>query len=150
MTNSTRAVAWAFSIVCMTACGGGATPESAAPSAPATGTEDQASVGGKLYADNCAGCHGSGGEGNAKAPALVGKNALPLDPQPPSKARTAKFHTAADVFQFVKTSMPPNKGGSLTDEQYAAIMAFDLKANGIDLTGKKVDATTAPTFVLHP
>jgi mono/diheme cytochrome c family protein len=150
MTNSIRLATWAFSILCMTACGGGATPAPATPIAPATSTGDQASVGAKLYSDNCASCHGPGGEGNTKAPPLVGKNALPLDPQAPSKARTAKFHTAADVFQFVKTNMPPNKGGSLTDEQYAAIMAFDLKANGIDLTGKKVDPTTASSFVLHP
>ena len=46
--------------------------------------------------------------------------------------------------------MPPKKAGSLTDEQYAAILAFDLKANGIDMTGTTVDPTTAPTFVLHP
>jgi mono/diheme cytochrome c family protein len=107
-------------------------------------------VGAKLYADNCASCHGPGGEGNAKVPAVVGKSALPLDPAPPSQARKSKFHTAADVFQFVKANMPPNKGGSLTDEQYAAILAFDLKANGVDMTGKKVDASTAPGFVLHP
>jgi len=61
-----------------------------------------------------------------------------------------QFHTAADVFGFVKANMPGDAPGSLSDEQYAAIMAFDLKANGVDLTGKTVDATTAPTIVLHP
>lgn len=80
----------------------------------------------------------------------MSEDALPLDAQPPSQARKSKFHTAADVFQFVKANMPPKNPGSLTDEQYAAIMAFDLKANGVDLGGKKVDATTASSFVLHP
>jgi cytochrome c len=137
-------MAWAFSIVCVAACGG-ATPEAASASG-----EDQVATGAKLYAANCASCHGSGGEGDAKVPAVVGKNALPLDAKPPSEARKSKFHTAADVFQFVKGNMPPNKGGSLTDEQYAAILAFDLKANGVDLGGKKIDATSASSFVLHP
>ncbi len=154
MTKTIRSTALAFTIGCVAACGGAA-PEPAAPSgsgaAAAPGSVDeQVAEGAKLYASNCASCHGSGGEGNAKAPAVVGKGALPLDPQPPSKARTAKFHTAADVFQFVKANMPPNKAGSLTDEQYAAIMAFDLKANGVDLGGKKLGTTNAATFVLHP
>jgi hypothetical protein len=29
--------------------------------------------------------------------------------------------------------MPPKKAGSLTNDQYLAILAFDLHANGIDL-----------------
>lgn len=148
MTTAIRVMAWAFSISCAAACGG-ATPEPAA-SGGGTTTGDQASLGGKLYADNCASCHGAGGEGNAKAPAVVGKGALPLDAQPPSQARKTQFHTAGDVFKFVKANMPPKNPGSLTDEQYAAILAFDLKANGVDLAGKTVDATTADTFVLHP
>jgi S-disulfanyl-L-cysteine oxidoreductase SoxD len=144
-----RVMAWAFSIFCAGGCGG-ATPESVAPTSPGPTAGDQASVGAKLYGDHCASCHGVGGEGNAKVPALVGKNALPLDPQPPSQARKSKFHTAADVFLFVKSNMPPDAPGSLSDEQYAAILAFDLKANGVDLGGKKVDMSTAPSFVLHP
>ncbi len=126
-----------------------ASAEEAPASATVTG-DDQAAEGAKLYAAHCAGCHGDGGEGNARAPALVGKSALPLDPAPPSRARTAKFHTAADVFAFVKETMPPKKPGSLTDEQYAAILAFDLKANGVDLKGRKLDATWAKDIVIHP
>lgn len=145
MTKAIGVMAWVFSIGCIVACGGAA-PEAAAPAS----ADDQVAQGAKLYAANCASCHGSAGEGDAQVPAVVGKNALPLDAKPPSSARTSKFHTAADVFSFVKASMPPKKGGSLTDEQYAAIMAFDLKANGVNLGGKKVDATTAASFVLHP
>jgi hypothetical protein len=32
--------------------------------------------------------------------------------------------------------MPPTAPGSLSDEQYLAILAFDLKANGIELQDK--------------
>ena len=46
--------------------------------------------------------------------------------------------------------MPPKQPGSLSDDEYAAILAFDLKANGVDMTGKHVDTGTAASFVLHP
>ena len=143
-----RVMAWVFSMLSVGGCGGAAA-DAAAPTTGASTTGDQTAVGAKLYAENCASCHGSGGEGTAKVPAVVGKAALPLD-APAGHKRNAKFHTAADIFAWVKANMPPDKPGSLTDEQYAAILAFDLKANGVDMTGKKLDATTAPSFVLHP
>ncbi len=120
--------------------GGGTTPH----------TKDQVAWGQELYGANCASCHGSSGEGGGNTPAVVGKTALPLDPPATAKFRKTQFHTGMDVFQFVKANMPPGKGGSLKDEEYAAILAFDLKANGVDMTGKTVDATTAASFVLHP
>jgi hypothetical protein len=42
--------------------------------------------------------------------------------------------------------VPPNAPGSLTEEQYWDILAFDLKANGIDLGDKKLDAALAKTL----
>jgi len=110
---------------------------------------DQVAWGQQLYGQRCAGCHGDQGQGG-KAPPVVGKDALPLAPPAGAKYRTGQFHTAADVFSFVKANMPPGKGGSLSDDEYAAILAFDLKANGVDLGGKHVDASTASSFVLHP
>ena len=40
--------------------------------------------------------------------------------------------------------------GKLSEAQYWAIIAFDLKANGIDLGTKHLDGTTAPSVVIHP
>lgn len=119
----------AFAVAC-----GGATTTTPPTNEPHPA--DQVAWGQQLYAKNCASCHGDSGEGS-NGPKLVGKDAL------------TKFKTAKDVFDFVKTNMPPKKAGSLTDEQYAAILAFDLKANGVDMTGKTVDATTASSFTLH-
>src|SRR3954465_8038370 len=93
-----------FSALVSAACGGAA-PEPTAPSNAAS--SDQATVGANLYGENCAVCHGAQGEGGGKAPPVVGKNALPLDPSPQARYRKSQFRTAADVFQFVKTSMPP-------------------------------------------
>ena len=42
--------------------------------------------------------------------------------------------------------MPPNAPGSLSTEDYFAVLAFDLKANGIDLGDKKLDAELAKTL----
>jgi cytochrome c len=114
---------------------GGEAESSAAPS-PAT-FADQVSLGGQVYGEKCAGCHGAGGEGNERAPAVVGlsSGALPLTPRPGSK-RTTQFVTVADVASFVVATMPPKAPGSLSADEYWAILAFDLSANGITLEQK--------------
>jgi mono/diheme cytochrome c family protein len=131
-----------------------AEPEEAAPpaeeesAAPATATVDeQAARGAELYGQHCAKCHGDAGQGGGKAPALVGKEALPLDPRKGSK-RDVQFKTAADVFTWVKANMPPTAPGSLPDEDYVAILAFDLKANGVALE-KPLDGAQAAELQLH-
>ena len=142
------------------ACGGGAPPaESAAdtggetaggeaPSSPAPATfAEQVTLGQELYGKQCAGCHGGSGEGTAEAPAVVGldKGALPLDPPASAKYRKSQFKTVADIASFVVSSMPPKAPGSLSEEEYYAILAFDLKANGIDLE-QKLDGALASTL----
>ena len=132
--------------------GGGASDPSGnggMESAPATFTE-QVEQGQKLYGAHCASCHGPGGEGTADAPRLVGlkEGALPLDPPATAQVRKTQFKTVLDVGQFVVTNMPPNQGGSLTTEEYFSILAFDLKANGIDLGEQKLDAALAKTLTI--
>jgi cytochrome c len=113
----------------------------AAPSAPGGTTVDQVRVGQKAFAENCSSCHGANGEGKGRSPALIGKGALPLEPRAGAK-RNAQFKTAADVFKYAKASMPPDKPGSLSDDQYWSIIAFDLKSNGVDVAGKTLDASS--------
>src|SRR3954454_8804263 len=75
--------------VILAACGGGGTkaPATIPPGGSAEtpgGASDrflpQADLGGKLFAANCAKCHGANGEGTPKAPDMAGKDALPMDP----------------------------------------------------------------------
>lgn len=146
----------------LAACGGGSStapgPESpaassaaeapaaaAASTAPAT-FDEQVTLGGELYGQKCAECHGASGEG-AKAPRVVGlkEGALPLDPPADRQHRKVQFKTVGDVAKFVVATMPPDAPGSLTEEQYLAILAFDLKANGITLPNK-LDLATASTL----
>jgi cytochrome c5 len=136
------------------ACGGSA-PPAAEPTAPAAEAASpaadnfaaQATAGGELYGKHCAECHGKSGN-DGKAPPVVGldKGALPLDPPPAAKFRKTQFKTVADVADFVVKTMPPKAPGSLSADEYYAILAFDLKANGIDLGDKKLDGALASTL----
>ena len=103
-----------------------------------------------LYVAHCAKCHGPAGGGIGKAPAVVGKNALPLNPPPGAQHRTTQFHTAKDVLDFIRANMPADNPGSLSETQYADILAFDLKLNGLDLHHERVNEENASNFVLHP
>ncbi len=146
-------------VTLLAACGGGSTPAAQEPTPPA-GDEpaagdtapasfaDQVALGATLYGANCASCHGDSGQGG-KAPRLVGMadGALPLDPPAGAKYRTGTFTTVADVAAFVVANMPPQKAGTLTEEQYWAILAFDLKANGINLE-QKLDPALAATLTI--
>jgi cytochrome c len=126
---------------------GAAQPPAAGPeSAPPANFIEQVAFGQTLYGQHCANCHGNSGEGR-KAPAVVGldKGALPLDPPPGAKYRKTQFKTVADIANFVVKNMPPTAPGSLPEEQYWSILAFDLKANGIELD-KKLDAALAATL----
>lgn len=157
-----KRVNMAVGLVCLvvgaastTACGGAApaTAKSATTAgmpgttAPAT-VEEQIALGQKLYGQKCASCHGANGEGDAKDPPVVGKDALPLEPRPTQKVRKAKFMTAADVGTFVKSTMPADAPGTLTDTEALAILAFDLHANGVKLE-KMVDPAYAAGIKLH-
>ncbi|HEY1954494.1 MAG TPA: cytochrome c [Polyangiaceae bacterium] len=118
------------------------------PQAPG-GNADQVAQGAPLYVAHCAGCHGPTGAGGPHTPEVVGKNALPVEPRPWQK-RTTEFYTAKDVYDFIRQHMPANNPGSLSDTQYADILAFDLKLNGYNLHHERVNEENASNFLLHP
>ena len=131
--------------VVVTACG-----SSAEPMRPPATWNDQVAAGQRLFGANCAKCHGDAGQGTEDAPRVVGlrEGALPLDPPASRKLRKNRFVTVGDVADFVVANMPPKKAGTLSTEEYLAILAFDVHANGIDLpaplTLERAKATTIP------
>ena len=150
---SSRILAPAFSVVLglLTACGSANSTEPQHPNPndeSHKGNTVEVTEGSANYVSQCAKCHGPTGRGTNEAPAVVGEGALPLHPSPSAKLRKTDFVTAKDVFDFIKTNMPGNAPGSLSDDQYYEILAFDLKANGVDLQNKKVDPTTVSTIRL--
>lgn len=130
-------------------CGSKSAPGPQTPE-PSGGTSVTAQIeqGKQLYVERCSKCHGDAGQGTDKAPPVVGKDAFPQKPRPGAK-RTAEFRTAADVFAFASEHMPGDAPGTLTTDEYLAIFAFDLTANGIKLD-KPLDAAAAQAIVLHP
>jgi cytochrome c len=143
MSRALRSILASFTVAAIVTCGG-AVGRAADP----TGN-DQAGEGATLYGKHCAKCHGEAGQGTKKAPPVVGKDALPLDPPAGAKVRKTQFRTAQDVAAFVAAKMPANKPGSLTVEQYYAILAFDLKANGVDVSTRTIDPRSAAEIKLH-
>ena len=140
-----------ISTLAATACGGttgyAKSGRDAAPPAPANFSA-QVARGSEVYTARCAKCHGKGGEGSAGAPAVVGPTALPLDPPSAAKLRKSRFVTVADVADFVVENMPPGAPGTLSEEDYYSVLAFDLKANGIDLADKKLDGALAASLII--
>lgn len=137
------------------ACGSDDASSSGSTPATTTGTEpqtfaEQATAGQTLYGENCARCHGAGGEGTAQGPRVVGldKGALPLDPPAGAKVRKTQFKTVADVAAFAVANMPADKPGSLKESEYWSILAFDLKANGVVLD-KKLTLEVAQATAIH-
>lgn len=82
-------------------------------------SEEQATRGKALYAQNCSSCHGGELTGGEMAPPLSGDEFM------------AGWDglTAGDLFERISTSMPQNSPGSLTGQQYADILAFIFNAN---------------------
>jgi mono/diheme cytochrome c family protein len=123
-----------------------------APAQPAEAPEeavDQLTRGESVYAQACGGCHGENGEGTEGRPPLVGEAALPEDPPPTATTRTAKLHTAKDLFDFVKSDMPPIAPGSLDDADTWAVVAYVMKQRGKHAGGKDLDAAAATALELR-
>ena len=137
-------------LLLVAACGDGDESDTENPNTTTPTTfAEQVSLGQSVYAANCAKCHGDSGQGSDEAPRLVGldQGALPLDPPASRKVRKDKFETVADVANFVVANMPPGAAGSLSTEKYLAVLAFDLKANGITLQ-QKLDLELAETLTI--
>jgi mono/diheme cytochrome c family protein len=77
-------------------------------------TEEQATRGKAMYAQECASCHGSELTGGEMAPPLAGGEFL------------AGWDglTIGDLFERIRISMPQNSPGSLSGQQNADILSF--------------------------
>ena len=82
-------------------------------------TIEQAEAGARLYAINCAMCHGTRLEGRGEIPALTGRFVANWAGRPVS-----------DLFGYISQAMPQHAPGTLSAEQNAQLLALVLQANG--------------------
>src|SRR5579862_621164 len=80
----------------------------------------QAAQGHDVYNQSCAPCHGAGLNGTGESPPLLGGQFLDH----------FDGSTVGDLFDRIFRTMPKNLPGSLSLENYAAVLAFTLRANG--------------------
>ncbi|WP_245427781.1 cytochrome c [Bradyrhizobium sp. MOS003] len=84
----------------------------------------------KLFMDNCASCHGEFGEGNGRWPVLAGgKGSLTSDN--PVKTVGSYWPYASTVFDYVRHAMPYGNTGSLSVDEYYALVAYVLYLNDV-------------------
>lgn len=146
-----REIAACFVLLFVVACNdSSATPGDGDAGSEPTPFMLQAARGAELFGVHCAHCHGSAGQGTEDAPRLVGldEGALPLEPRPEAEFRTTRFETVGDIAAFASVNMPADNPGSLEIDEYFAILAFALSANGIvledELTPEVADTLVIP------
>jgi alcohol dehydrogenase (cytochrome c) len=83
-------------------------------------TQAQADSGHAVYAANCAGCHRANLAGGGDAPALGGNGFI----------SSFGNRSTKDLYNFIATSMPVGRPGSLSEQQYTDVTAYLLWANG--------------------
>jgi quinoprotein glucose dehydrogenase len=81
--------------------------------------QTQAGRGKEIYASSCSGCHGDTLEGSGQIPPLAG----------PEFLNDWKGQTLADLFDKMKTTMPADSPGKLTNDQNIDLLAFLLSFN---------------------
>ena len=117
------------------ASGAVATAASAAPGTmPVSFTADQVASASHIYDRRCVDCHGSTLDNGEFGGA-------------PLNGAYFRQHwgggTVAALVAFAKAKMPPDRPGSLTDQNYADLAAFLLDANGYPKGDKELPSDTA-------
>jgi mono/diheme cytochrome c family protein len=104
--------------------------------------------GAKLYAAQCAACHGVNGEGaGAALPALNGRSERTDSFQfanDPALVKTVTNYWphATTLFDYIKRAMPLTAPGSLTDDQVYALTAYILAKDRIIADTATLDAAS--------
>lgn len=111
---------------------------------PGSGTVED---GKRLFQQYGAAWHGAEGEGTEYAPALVGGMGT-LDTDKPVKTVGSYWPYATSVFDFIRRAMPASAPQSLSDDEYYALTAWVLWANGIIEEDQVIDQDTLPQVVM--
>jgi mono/diheme cytochrome c family protein len=106
--------------------------------AAVAGTSEQVARGGKLYADNCATCHGvDGARGEGYQTPIWGPG-----------TQIAKFGHAQGLFEYLQMLMPFDDPTKLTDAQKWDVVAYMLANHGIIPRTDALDPVRAATVTI--
>ena len=100
--------------------------------APGPFAKDQIATGRDQFQTNCAACHGANLSGDS-GPALAGKAFLDR----------WKGQSTADLYTFIRKTMPMCEGGSLGNAAYADLVAYLMWANGAEAGKDEFDGSAA-------
>ncbi len=107
---------------------------------PGSGT---AIDGAKIYAQKCAACHGSAGEGTKAGPRLTGGKGT-INTAQPDRTIGSFWPFAPPIWNMINRSMPVGQGGTLKPDEVYALTAFILYRNEIIKESDVMDAQTLP------
>ena len=99
--------------------------QAAEPPAEPVYTHEQAAAGEAVYLTACADCHLANLRGDFEAPELAGR----------SFRRAWGNESIGELLENIRSTMPEDDPESLSDEAYAAIVAYIIRANGGTLGG---------------
>jgi len=97
-----------------------------------------------IFAAECAGCHGSKGQGGS-AIELVGDRSL-LATEYPDRGIGVYWPYAPPMFEYIRRAMPPGKPYSLEINEVYAVIARLLELSDLIEHGQQIDAEFLATF----
>ena len=109
---------WSYGQIIVVPSEAGSDTSSGSQNSPAV--SEQVNLGKTGYAASCSACHGENLSGRDLATALTGGS---------FNIRWAG-RDALDLFNQIRTTMPPSAPGTLSDDNYAAIVSYIMYSNG--------------------
>ena len=93
---------------------------------------EQNTLGASVWEAKCRFCHTEGGLGTRITPAGL-----------------ASYRSVENLVDYIRLAMPYGMGGTLTDDEYRAVVAFLLHEHGLLPANMAVEAASADTFRLE-
>lgn len=94
-------------------------------------TEAQAERGAEEYSARCASCHSADLRGNSNSPSLIGLSFMFI----------WEGRSLGELYEKMSTEMPTEDPGSLSQQSYAAILAFILQSNEFPVGNHELPST---------
>lgn len=101
-----------------------------------------AAVGGRLYATQCAACHGNTGIEGPRDRLVGGRGSLAT--AMPLKTVGSYWQYAPTLYDYINRAMPFTAPGTLRPDEVYSLVAFLLQRNGVISEAEIMDRTSLP------